>query len=225
MPYKRKYKKRTYRKKKKSYRARKALTSNYVPSGMPVQRVAKLRYVEQITLQSVLGNIATYVFSANDVYDPNHTGTGHQPMGFDQWAILFNHYTVLGSRCSAKVAFQGSTVSTSMVGMYLTDGKISPYTDSDQFQEARKGTTRLLSSGQSQSVRIAQNYSAKKFHNVTDVKDNTGRLGASVSGSPTEEAFFNMWCQTKDGATKNFTFIVEIDYIVSFSEPKDLTQS
>lgn len=224
MPYKRKYKKRTYRKKRKP-RKRKALVSNYVPSGMPTQRVAKLRYVEQITLQSTLGLLASYVFSANDLFDPNHTGIGHQPMGFDQWAVLFNHYTVLGSRCQARVAFQANNVSTSMCGMYLTDGKLAPYNDSDQFQEARKGTTKLMSSGQSQAVRISQNYSAKRFHNVTDVKDNIARLGAPVGSSPTEEAFFNIWCQTKDGATKNFTFIVEIDYIVSFSEPKDLSQS
>lgn len=224
MPFSRRKKYRRKRKPRKNYKRRK-LTSNYVPSGMPTQRVAKLRYVEHISLQSILGNIATYVFSANDLYDPNHTGTGHQPMGFDQWATLFNHYTVLGSRCSVKAAFKANNVSASMVGMYLTDGKIAPYTDSDQFQEARKGQTRLLSSGQSQAVRISQNYSAKRFHNVKDVKDNISRLGAAVSTSPAEEAFFNIWCQTKDGATKNFTFIVEIDYIVSFSEPKDLTQS
>lgn len=225
MPYKRKYKKRTYRKKKKAYRSRKALTSNYVPSGMPTTRVAKLRYVEHISLQSVLGNIATYVFSANDLFDPNHTGTGHQPMGFDQWATLFNHYTVLGSRCTAKVGFKANNVSASMVGIYITDGKISPYTDSDQFQEARKGQTRMLSSGQSFPVKLAQNYSAKRFHNVTDVNDNISRLGAAVSTSPVEEAYFNLWVQTKDGATKNFSLTVEIDYIVTFSEPKDMTQS
>lgn len=43
---------------------------------------------------------AHYIFSANGMYDPNITGVGHQPRGFDQLMTFFDHYTVLWSKIS-----------------------------------------------------------------------------------------------------------------------------
>lgn len=44
------------------------------------------------TLTSYTGS--QYVFRLNSLYDPDLTGTGHQPYGFDQYAALFNRYKV-----------------------------------------------------------------------------------------------------------------------------------
>ncbi len=35
-----------------------------------------------------------YVFRLNSLYDPDLTGTGHQPYGFDQFAALYSRYKV-----------------------------------------------------------------------------------------------------------------------------------
>ena len=57
----------------------------------------KLRYVEKINMGSIgaSSNVVQNQFIANGAYDPNFTGTGHQPRGFDQ----FNEYTTT-SYCS-----------------------------------------------------------------------------------------------------------------------------
>jgi hypothetical protein len=42
------------------------------------------------------------VFRVNGLYDPDQTGTGAQPVYFDQWMALYNRYRVLGMWIDAK---------------------------------------------------------------------------------------------------------------------------
>lgn len=211
-------KKRAY---KKRYKRRNYITA--VPSGMPRQRRAKLRYCEQLTL-SVSPILGHYIFRAGSPYDPNYSSVGHQPMGYDQWANLFNHYTVVGSKMYLR-AIPQVTQGTSQVGIYLAADATLPYSDADAFIEAKKGQNKLICANQSRVATLNCYYSAKKQFNVNDMKDNYARLGAKVDTNPAEEMFYIIWHQTQNGQTFNYTYIVQIDYIVDFSEPKNLAQS
>lgn len=63
----------------------------------PESVIVKLKYAERITLTSTVGAITYYSFRA-DCYDPNLTGTGGQPTGFDQWMAFYEKYRVIKSR-------------------------------------------------------------------------------------------------------------------------------
>jgi hypothetical protein len=39
--------------------------------------------------------MSVYSFNSNGLHDPDSTGTGHQPLGFDQYAVQYNRYRVL----------------------------------------------------------------------------------------------------------------------------------
>jgi hypothetical protein len=228
MPKRKRYAKRkrraSYKRKRRPRRAR--LTSRNVPSGMPTQRLAKLRYVDIFNITCTTGTLNSYIFRANGCFDPNQSSTGHQPLGFDQWALLFNHYVVLGSRITVTATPADLTgQSPGHVGNYLTDGKSTPYSTSRMFIEARKGTVRAIVPRQAKAARFSNKFSAKGFFGVTDVKDNITHLGAAVTADPTEEAYFTTWYQTSDNSTDTMSFTATIDYIVAFSEPKDLAQS
>ena len=43
-----------------------------------------LRYQETLSLSSTSGSLFGYIYNLNGLYDPNHTGVGHQPLYFDQ---------------------------------------------------------------------------------------------------------------------------------------------
>jgi hypothetical protein len=67
-----------------------------------------LRYAEQMTFNPGSATNSSNVFSANGCYDPNVTGTGHQPYGFDEYCAAgaagpYNRYTVLRSRMKVVV--------------------------------------------------------------------------------------------------------------------------
>ncbi len=223
----RRYKKKKVYRKRRTYRKRgyKSLVSNYVPSGISTTRVANLRYVETIQLSSSAGTLDSHAFSANSIHDPNVTGIGHQPMGHDTWASLYNHYVVLGSKVTIRIA-PGNIKSSSMVGVLLTDASTPPYTEASTFQEARKGSVRLIAEEQGKAVILSSKFSAKRFFNVKDVKDNVQRLGADSNVSPTEQAYYIVWAQSQTATfSANYTCVVQIDYIVAYSEPKDLQES
>lgn len=228
MPF-RSYRRKTYKKrapKRKIYRRKKRYTRRMgVPSGMPLQRMAKLRYVEQNTQTSTTGGLQTWVWSANGLYDPNISSTGHQPMGFDQWANLFNHYVVLGSKITIRVSQRDGSSNPFYYGVILTDDSSAPYSTYSSYIEAKKGTFRYSAQGQQKPVTVMSKYSAKKFYNITDVKDNLDRIGAPVTANPDDQGYFTTWIQTTNATTQAVEALVVIDYIVMFSEPKDLNAS
>lgn len=54
-----------------------------------------LRYATRFLMDpGAAGTAATYNFAANGMYDPDITGVGHQPRGFDQVMALYDHYIV-----------------------------------------------------------------------------------------------------------------------------------
>lgn len=235
MPYG-KYKKYTprkpaYKRKQKSGYARR---SKYirkapimsVPSGMPLQRRARLRYVDTVELNGLNGNLGVTLFRANSCFDPDFSLGGHQPLGYDEWSNLFNHYCVIGSKIScsispASVEPEGSYIT----GVYLSDASTVPYATFRGFIEAKKGTWRR-STNQNHVMRTKSHYGAKKFFSITDVKDNTKRIGAQVTANPTDDAFFIVWIQAAAEAGSIETLVtIVMDFIVDFSEPKDLTTS
>lgn len=65
-----------------------------VPRGLnPValRYVGKMKYSETFTTD-VDGQ---YIYRLNGLFDPNQTGVGHQPYGFDSLANLYNRYRVI----------------------------------------------------------------------------------------------------------------------------------
>lgn len=211
------------RRPRRSYRAPRI--SMGVPSGASNQQIVRMRYAETVNLTSTVGSLDSVVFRANGVFDPNHTGTGHQPMGYDQYSALFNHTIVLGSKMTCRWFIDTGANAPMQVGSYLSDTTTVPYTTPDEFIEAKKGTARTYNGRQAQSVITTSKFSTRGFFKVKDVSDNVDRLGAGVGGTPSEQATYVIWFATSNGSTDTMYCQVTIDYIVMFSEPKDLPQS
>lgn len=64
---------------------------------VPDRYRTKLRYSALVRAASPLGVPAAYTFRLNSLYDPDYTGTGAQPYGFDQLSAFYNNYCVTGS--------------------------------------------------------------------------------------------------------------------------------
>jgi len=200
--------------------------------GFPVSLRTKLRYVENISMSSASGAMANNVFRANSLFDPNETGTGHQPMCFDQWMTLYNHFMVIGSKITVHFAGDGGTSGVPLIyGVALTDDATSTSSPGTIMEN---GTTKYRVTGasanytQKTAPRISKGFSCKKFFNITNPLDNVLRLGGNVAADPTEIAFFSVFLgclpdtATDIGATQ---LTVVIDYLTIFSEPKEQAQS
>lgn len=215
------------RSRKRRRRHRRKFVSMRAPSGLPITNIVKQRYCQHIQLLGQgLSNIQYHSFRPNSVYDPDHSGVGGQPMGFDEMAGLYNNYRVLGSKITVKWAgYNAGGGEDYVVGCFLDDNAAINYTTWEGVREARKGSSRLITH-QRNAVTTSAKYSAKKFWSVKDVKDNEN-LGAAVGANPSADCYFLVWFQRLDKAVSSATIncMVQIDYIVQYFEPKEIARS
>lgn len=178
------------------------------------------KYVEYLQLNpGAVGSPATYVFSANGLFDPNITGVGHQPRGFDQLKVLFDHYHVTKSTC--RVTFMsGSSQGQSLIcGIQLKDDS-TPAADMLQEMENRNvcyGAVPFTSS----SLTKILHFNSKSFFDLND-----RLLYGDAGTNPSDQAYFIIFAQpTYSVDTGSIDVMVEITYETTWSEPNDVAAS
>lgn len=72
-------------------RAKKVVNNAITP--VPQRFLTKHKYSTTVTINTAQPQ---YNFNLNSLFDPDRTGTGHQPYGFDQLSALYNRYRVYG---------------------------------------------------------------------------------------------------------------------------------
>lgn len=222
MPRRRYKKRRGYRKRRRFTR-----TKELMP-GFPATKLVKHRYCDVLSLVPGVG-ISAFAYAANGMYDPYIPAGGHQPLGYDEWSQFYNHYVVIGAKVTCQFVLSSSGQNTSMAtGIYLADDSVIP-TSLTELVEQGLGTYRIQASGVNAPgnyQRQTKTFSAKKFFNVTDIKDNIGRIGATNTANPAELAVFNIWAASVDGTSiGSIDCLMTIEYLALWSEPKSLTQS
>lgn len=234
------YKRRAPTRRKTVSRRRPRRAYNVAPSGMPRVRVAHLRYVQLVNFMTTDQVLGTALFNANSAFDPAGLATSfvhidpHQPMGFDQWALLFRNYVVMGSKitvtrigCEAATTPQPDQTEAGRFGIYTSDTATPTYTRGTTYKEARKGQTRYVSNNQRSSQKCVAVYSPRRMYGIKDIKDNQDRLGAVVGANPGELAKFVLWAQLENTPQVETTWNFEatIEYCIQFDEPVDLDRS
>lgn len=203
----------------------------YVPrtlrSGFPPSQVVKHRYIQYNSMDTIGPVAVLQKFRANSVFDPDFTGLGHQPMNRDLYASLYDHYIVLSAKITVK-AYSAESLSNSPTLMYieLLDTNTSAATNYIEAMEGRQTKWRILNTRESTPT-LSHTFSTKRFFGVTDVDDNTKRLGASKGDNPSEDAIFNIGVIPMDGANNAdpVHILTTIEYIVKWSEPIPQVQS
>lgn len=203
-----------------------------VVGGFPKQTMVKLRYVQEINITtSGLSNSQPFV--ANGLFDPYYPVGGHQPKIFDQWMLMYSHYNVLGSKARVRLTSTGGLDHVSW-GICTTphQNQMSNKTLEAVLENRYQKGYRITGSAyQNSGVRARANidqvsyYSQKKQHgkNATSRSDLIG----DVTKNPDEKTFFEIWQCPIQGVTasKTCSYLVTIDYLVLFTEPKVLAQS
>ena len=194
-----------------------------------------LRYVESIVLgNEVVSGLskAPYIFTLNGLYDPNITGTGHQPRGYDQITPFYKAYTVLGVsiriRSSASnlnvnadavlcLRLKSALTSTSMAGMASAD-----------FQEA---SSCMCWEADTQQAELDLGYiSIADIEGVSkDKVMSDDQYSAGVAGNPGQQPQLELYLSSNSGTGGALgalrRYIVDLTYSVRFFQPNTLAQS
>lgn len=188
----------------------------YAPICPPKMRV-RLVYGEQFTLDPGASGVpAQQVWRANDCYDPDFTGAGHQPRGFDQWMALYGTGQVIKSTITINLASAAAQTEPYHVALF-TDTESTARNQQD-VMENHKTVTKLIPQGASGegAIVLKENYMWKQYYDVT-----TASLKFTSSASPGNVVFYSLWA-APIATTSNLASLagtVRIEYDVIFEDP------
>lgn len=183
------------------------------------------RYVELFSNSITTATGAQQTMNANSLFDPNRTGSGHQPMGFDQLAAIWNRYRILRAKCTVKFISSASYFATVIP---LNGLLVSAIADQATFQTAAEQrmakTVAVGAGGPSPTVRF--NASLDKVNGCLRVEYLADdRFEASVGSSPTEVITLTIGLFNPTGATIVPYYSVQIDYLSDMHDPISLAPS
>lgn len=218
---KKRYAKKRYTSRKKTY-----WRSNKIGSTVGYPRTLKFKhkYVDTVRLNfSGLGAVAQYRVRCNGLFDPDQTGTGHQPAYFDNLSSIYNYYSVIGSKIKWTIVPNGIVAQPPYrVITFINDDTTAPV--QNVMEETNRSQTRLCQGGiNPDKITLYQKWSAKKQFG-TGLLANPDFQGTSAA-DPTQQNHFEISIANlnngivSDGIDVWVRF--EVEYIAVWYDLKD----
>lgn len=191
----------------------------------------KLRYVETVTSATTAGTSTRYLLNTNSCNDPNAGIGGHQPMGYDQYSPLYQHYTVLSA--DVKVTFVPHNTNNGDGTTWIC-ADLVPNSGSN-----KASFSALMEPNSSNGVPVGA-FNTKSQVSFRRYIDNAKFLGmtrsqyiaadenrALTASNPVEDIILMIYMSASDdtSATQGGEIIIEVMYDVIFSEPQPIGQS
>jgi len=201
----------------------------------------ELNYSEYFSLNPTGVSNTSYIFRANGLYDPNFSGSGHQPHGFDQLNVIYENYQVVASTieviCWPQTEQSTMTNGTGFTIAQLYKGTLSLCVRDTSSSLAGLGGTpadilerpgmksTFFQSG-NECVKLRHYFSMKQFYGRargTDDNDVTG----TANSDPVDQVFYHIIMCAADGSQDlpSHTLNARIKYKVRFFNPKNLLTS
>jgi hypothetical protein len=180
----------------------------------------KLTYYDVATISTGAGSAGTRVYSTNGLYDPDVTGTGHQPMPFDQLMLSFEHYVT--TKAYMTVNFKNTSTTNTMSVAISLNASATPTTAYGSLCE--NGVLvrdRLGMYPYSDSVKtLSMPCDVGRFGDVRTLIDNPSYEGL-VASNPTESSYFHISCWNPDTVSSTDCICeIYITYQAIFREPR-----
>lgn len=192
--------------------------------GFPKKMVVTHKYREAFDLTSTTGLLGTYLFRCNGMFDPNFSGTGHQPMYYDQLTPLYDHFCVIGSKI--KLTLTPSTVTTfpSRIVAFVNDDTSVTGTTVDTISEQSQAKQiKQIPAGNNSVIILTLNWSAKKYFGGSVLSN--PELQGSAGADPTEQSTYVIAVQAYGANSLSYLVQAEIEYIAVWKELKDVAGS
>jgi len=203
------------------------------PPVVGLQHRARLLYNETVSLTSgaTAGNIGFYAYSANGLFDPNITSTGHQAIGFDQLMALYEHYTVTAAKFTVTFVNDENKYAGN-VGISISPDASLPSTMSATIENGLCSRS-FINTGNAGASTVANNYC--QITMPVDIRQINGRQAPIVgdelyrgdsASNPTEQTYVALWVANPFSSNSMTVHaVVDIEFDAVFTEPRKLAQS
>ena len=206
--------------KKKKYYTKNPVAIRLGRQPIPKQLFNRLKYAETVNVAIGVSGQGSYLYSCNGMYDPNITGTGHQPMYFDQWSAMYNHYTVLKSTMKATVV--ANTTGATIFSLGQDDDTTINAANSYTIWERPGYQTKVVNAPvEPSNTYLWSKWDAKKVFGADPQSDPA--LQGSATSNPTEQTFYVIYFDTIPSTY--VTVLIEIWYDVVWDEYVSMVSS
>lgn len=199
---------------------------------IPTTLTATHRYAYPLTTTScAAGGTLQYFYKCNGLYDADDQVGGHQPYLFDQMSALYNHYTVVASKCTMIITPNYETASFAgqawTFSLMLNDDSSMAGGVQTTIEQGRN--VKFAQAGpNTDSVVLTSNWDIRKEFGIRSYQEAVGlsRFQGTSSSDPTELTHYLLSMQNNASAANGkCTVLIVIDYKAIWSEPKDAPAS
>ncbi|AXH76586.1 MAG: capsid protein [Circoviridae sp.] len=183
----------------------------------------KMVYSDTYNPSNVANTITWTQFRLGGIFDPDYLIGGHQPMGFDQLAVIYGRYIVTGCKVIIEGRFRSSNMDTNpicanlLIGAAPLANMVLPTTLSIA-NESRQYWTRTYSD--QEAVRFSKYFNLAKINGCTKqqymIEENyTGANNAD----PQKNTLLNIGFVPTGSEVTNFQHTVTLVYYVTWYSP------
>lgn len=194
---------RTFRKKKSTALTRATNRGTMVYRGQPGiadRALLKLRYRDNYTLSSSTVPFVQRAWRLNSIYDPDFTGSGHQPLCYDQWQVFYKNYRVYKTDIIYSIV--NETQRAVQMGFVIQPDDSGVSGDDASFEQPHVFTKILGGQeGQNRSV-IKRTIHHPRIIGQTSIQYRSNENTYAAFGTnPNTNVFGILFCQAVDGAS------------------------
>lgn len=224
---------RSYRRRRRTYRRRRRrkprLPWRVSERGfLPDKKLLTLTYADTASLDPNIGSYAVYEWRLNSLYDPNKTGTGGQPYGFDLVSPYYDRYTVIGAKVSWTFWYDNANNVNSRASLYhyLQDSNQPPASVPTTYEELVQfpGVSfKECFPGDARPCRLTSKVSIKKFFKTKGILPQSGdAFSAAMNNNPSNQCilFTGIMSPSSTANVPSGTLKIQIEFIAVFTEPK-----
>jgi hypothetical protein len=191
----------------------------------PAAMRVPIKYSCRLALLSAIGVYVEHNFTGNGLFDPDVTGTGTQPTGFDQWMAFFQRYRVIASHFRARVI--NPTAATNAAAM--ADISIVPTNTTTAFANsdiagsqpyARRNLVNEIGMGPNGPARLEASMETDLILGTSrDAVISEENYSGTASANPSNLWYWRLTQEPADLASNSTgIYEIEITYLVDFYE-------
>lgn len=174
-----------------------------------------MRYADKFNLLVLGGSFADYIYRANSCFDPDRTSIGHQPLGFDTMASVYNRYRIDKIEWYVEMS-SGATSYSATVALINGAAALTTTSIAIEYPTARFKSVGF--SGSPPGVWVGHK-SLPKYNGKSIVAYNTDdTTGALVSANPVETIDLHIFIDPGT-TTVNVPVTVSLKYRTVFYDP------
>lgn len=192
------------------------------PSGFPQALVMKLKYCsDNLSLTSASAAFDWHTMNMNSVFDPDSSGTGHQPLFSDQLRAIYARYRVSGCKVSV------SGVATARAVMSY-GGRTALHTQPTQVENASEQPQYTCRTVNEQvPIHFKKYYNLQRIAGTTKSEFQDDQYSALLSANPARLIQFDVGVASADGGgtTGACNIYIELTFYCRVYELLDVAQS